>query len=76
MLVSIHLASGAGGPQRRRGNKSIPTSARLAQLRLKALKAQKLEREGRTLLAVNEGIVNERESRNLANVFPFVGGNR
>merc|ERR1719266_3100577 len=36
-------------------------------------------REGRTLLAVDQDvpqIINERTSRNLANTFPFVGGNR
>ena len=56
LLISCHLAFGAGGPQRRK----VPTPARLAQLRNEALKANEVEREG----------------RNLATVFPFVGGNR
>ena len=79
--MSTNLAFGAGGPQRR---KSIPTAARLAQLRHRAIKARMQglgsgRREGRTLLAVDQDvpqIINERTSRNLANTFPFVGGNR
>ena len=65
LVCGSHLALGAGGPQRRK----VPTAARLAVLRSKFLKSQ----EGQQF---EEQAVQSREGRNLASVFPFVGGNR
>ena len=64
--ISLHQAFGAGGPQRRK----VPTSARLAVLRNRYLRSQEAQQE--------EYLSDEhiREGRNLASVFPFVGGNR
>ena len=64
--ISLHQAFGAGGPQRRK----VPTSARLAVLRNRFLRSQEVQQE--------EYLSHEhvREGRNLASVFPFVGGNR
>ena len=72
VLVSTDLAIGAGGPQRRRDRK-IPTAARLAQLRQRALRAraqrnQATSREGRNLSTEEDFIINERAERNLDNV--------
>ena len=74
MLVSTDLAIGAGGPQRRRDRK-IPTAARLAQLRSRALRARArmqknhaTSREGRNLSTEDDFIINERAERNLENV--------
>ena len=73
MLVSTDLAIGAGGPQRRRDRK-IPTAARLAQLRQRALRARAQRnqatssREGRNLSTEEDFIINERAERNLDNV--------
>lgn len=68
VLMSCHLASGAGGPTQR--HSEIPTSAKLAVLRSKFLQAQH-GNQRENLLSPHV-----REGRNLANVFPFVGGNR
>ena len=64
--ISLHQAFGAGGPQRRK----IPTADRLAALRRRYLRSQEAQQE--------EYLSDEhvREGRNLASVFPFVGGNR
>ena len=74
VLVSTDLAIGAGGPQRRRDRK-IPTAARLAQLRHRALRARArmqsnhgTSREGRNLSTEEDFIINERAERNLDNV--------
>ena len=77
VLVSTDLAIGAGGPQRRRDRK-IPTAARLAQLRNRALRARvkslrhsknhETSREGRNLSTEDDFIINERAERNLDNV--------
>jgi len=65
LVCGSHLALGAGGPQRRK----VPTAARLAVLRSKFLKSQ----EGQQF---EDEEHSSREGRNLASVFPFVGGNR
>ena len=65
LVCGSHLAFGAGGPQRRK----VPTAARLAVLRSKFLKSQ----EGQQF---EDEEYSSREGRNLASVFPFVGGNR
>jgi len=65
-LLCLELTWAAGGPQRRK----VPTAARLAALRGRFLKAKNEDR-----IYIEEG-QEGREGRNLANVFPFVGGNR
>ena len=64
MLCSSHLAFGAGGPQRHKADYT-----RLAVLRSRFLKSQEGQQE-------SEQVSQGREGRNLASVFPFVGGNR
>ena len=64
VLCSSHLAFGAGGPQRHKADYT-----RLAVLRSRFLKSQEGQQE-------SEQVSQGREGRNLASVFPFVGGNR
>ena len=64
---SLHQAFGAGGPQRRK----VPTADRLAILRSRYLKSQEGQQQ-----SFDEDDMQGREGRNLASVFPFVGGNR
>ena len=74
VLACSHLAYGAGGPQRRR----VPTAAKLAHLRRQFLRNNEDTRVLRNIdhRQYDEEIDQDREGRNLANVFPFVGGNR
>jgi len=67
-MLCSPLALAAGGPQRRK----VSTAARLAILRSRFLQTQ--ERERSSGVPVQDQV--DREGRNLANVFPFVGGNR